>query len=63
VLNNVKTVNFHIYVLTIGNYSPDMLSMVLAAMMCNLSCGYSRCTECHAIYFKPMVLPFLSPLH
>ena len=35
--------------------------LVVAVMLCTLSCGYSRCTECHAIYFKPMVLPFLSP--
>jgi len=39
-----------------------MYFFVLVAMLCTLSCGYSRCTDCHAIYFKPMVLPFLSPV-
>ena len=60
VLNTVKTVKGHInQVLTIGNYLPDTLAC-FAAMLCTLSCGYGRCTECHAIYFKPMFLPFLS---
>jgi len=35
--------------------------LVLAVMLCTLSCGYSRCTECRAMYFKTMVPPFLSP--
>ena len=26
--------------------------LVLAAIFCTLSCGYSRCSECHAIYIK-----------
>jgi len=35
--------------------------LVLVAMLCTLSFGYNRYTECHAMHFKPMVLPFLSP--
>ena len=34
--------------------------LVFAAMLCTLLCGYRSCKECHAKYFKPMVLPFLS---
>ena len=35
--------------------------LVLAAMLCTLSCDYNRYTECHAIYITLMILHFLSP--
>ena len=57
VLNTVT----YIYILTISNYQPDTVFYVLAAMLFTLSGGYSKCAECHVIYFKPMVLSFLSP--
>ena len=57
VLNTIKNSELsHIYMLLLL-----VIIFVLAAMLCTLSCGNSRCTECHAIYVKPMVLPFLSP--
>jgi len=34
--------------------------LVLALILCSTSCDYNRCTEYHALYFKPIVLPLLS---
>ena len=61
VVNTVKIVRFHIY--TCFDYwviVNPIRFLISAAMLCTLSCGYRRCTECQTIYFKPMVLPFLS---
>jgi len=56
-----KTVKCHIYMFWLLVIINPIRFLVLVAMLCTLSCGYSSCTECHAIYFKPIIPPFPSP--
>jgi len=50
----------YIHVLLLVRINPISFH-VLAAMLCMLSCCYDMYTEPHAIYFRPMVQPVLSP--
>ena len=58
VLNTVKLQVTNIHGFTLGNYKPDTLSCVGSHACCVLC---RMVIAGHVIYFKPMVLPFLSP--
>ena len=61
VLNIVNSELSNIYVFRLFGLINPIPFLILAAMLCAFPCVYNRCTECHALYFKPMVLPFPSP--